>query len=202
MRIFAVIITAAFITAGYSYFSPSFAQGAISAEQATDVILEKVFDEAEKTIIEEYYGQMNKKGKDKDHAKKEGKEKHKDKTSLKGKDKGHKKSDDDEDKKWWKRDKTSSKGKDKKSDGNQSKQMPPGLAKKETLPPGLANHLEKHGTLPPGLAKRDLPSDLLSRLPAAKKGTKRAIVGNDIVLLEEGTEIVLDILKGVVDSAN
>ena len=76
--------------------------------------------------------------------------------------------------------------------------MPPGLAKKSKLPPGLAKHLEKHGTLPPGLEGRDLPDGLLERLPEKKRGTKRIIVDNDIVLIEEGTKIILDILKDII----
>lgn len=78
-----------------------------------------------------------------------------------------------------------------------SKQMPPGLAKRDTLPPGLEKHIEKNGTLPPGLAKRDLPPDLVSRLPALKPGTKRHIVGNDVVLVQEATGLVLDVLENV-----
>jgi hypothetical protein len=85
-------------------------------------------------------------------------------------------------------------GKDK----GKSKQMPPGLAKRDTLPPGLQKHIEKNWTLPPGLAKRDLPSDLVTKLPALRKGTQRKIVGSDVVLIQEATGIVLDILKDVV----
>jgi len=66
------------------------------------------------------------------------------------------------------------------------------------LPPGLAKQLEKNGSLPPGLAKRNLPKDLESRLPKLKKGTHRVIIGNDVVLIEKGTEIILDILKDIV----
>lgn len=80
-----------------------------------------------------------------------------------------------------------------------SKEFPPGLAKKKTLPPGLAKHLEKNGVLPPGLAKRDLPEDLRNRLPESRKGTHRVIVDNDVVLIEKGTEIILDILKDIVE---
>jgi len=78
-----------------------------------------------------------------------------------------------------------------------SGQLPPGLAKRDHLPPGLEKHIEKNGVLPPGLAKRSLPSDLVAKLPAAHPGTERKIVGNDVVLLEQGTGIVLDILEGV-----
>src|SRR5579859_4162240 len=37
--------------------------------------------------------------------------------------------------------------------GHQSN-LPPGLAKKDRLPPGLERQLEQRGTLPPGLQKR------------------------------------------------
>lgn len=87
----------------------------------------------------------------------------------------------------------SSKDKSKKKKG-----LPPGLAKKKELPPGLAKQLEKKGTLPPGLAKRDLPRDLESRLPGRKSIFERIIVGDDILLIERGTQIILDILRGAV----
>ncbi len=77
-----------------------------------------------------------------------------------------------------------------------SGEMPPGLAKKESLPPGLQKHLEKHGKLPPGLEKRNLPPDLEGKLPK-RKGQDRVIVGNDVVLVERATGLVLDILKHV-----
>ncbi|WP_291717614.1 hypothetical protein [Magnetospirillum sp. 64-120] len=76
--------------------------------------------------------------------------------------------------------------------GGKDKKMPPGLAKRDQLPPGLA----KRDTLPPGLAKRDLPSDLERRLSRLPGGYSRKTVGSDIVLIEEATGIVLDILKG------
>lgn len=77
-------------------------------------------------------------------------------------------------------------------DDHKSKKMPPGLAKRDHLPPGLA----KRDTLPPGLAKRDLPSDLERRLSRLPTGYGRKTVGDDIVLIEEATGIIFDILKG------
>jgi hypothetical protein len=85
-----------------------------------------------------------------------------------------------------------------KSNGKgNSRKMPPGLAKREHLPPGLERQLEKNGTLPPGLAKRDLPPDLVSRLPRRPPGIERKIVGTDVVLVEQATGVILDILRGV-----
>ncbi len=81
---------------------------------------------------------------------------------------------------------------------NKKKGLPPGLAKKEKLPQGLAKQLEKNGTLPPGLAKRDLPADLESELPDPVEGLERAIVDNTVVLVEKATGRIIDILKDVV----
>ena len=58
--------------------------------------------------------------------------------------------------------------------------------------------MERNGTLPPGLAKRDLPTDLEAKLPEAEAGRKRVIVDNDVVLIEQATGRILDILKDVV----
>src|ERR1019366_4904676 len=46
--------------------------------------------------------------------------------------------------------------------------LPPGLAKKDRLPPGLERQLELRGTLPPGLRGRiyAVPPDLERELPS------------------------------------
>ena len=85
----------------------------------------------------------------------------------------------------------------KKGKGNK-RGLPPGLAKKKRLPPGLARQLERKGKLPPGLAKRELPRRLDNHLPDPWPGTERKIVGNDVVLLEKGTDLILDVLRNVV----
>ena len=66
------------------------------------------------------------------------------------------------------------------------------------LPPGLQKHLDKHGTLPPGLAKKQLPPGLAKRLGAPWSGLERLIVGDDVVLVEEATGVVIDIIKDIV----
>jgi len=76
-----------------------------------------------------------------------------------------------------------------------SGRLPPGLAKKDRLPPGLEKHLEKSGRLPPGLEKRLLPDELSSRLPRRDNNTIRRIVGDDVVLLDAATDLVLDIIR-------
>src|SRR5262249_41113633 len=56
-------------------------------------------------------------------------------------------------------------GRDYKKHKNKHRGLPPGLAKKGTLPPGLAKQLARNGHLPPGLEKRSLPDDLIVQLP-------------------------------------
>ncbi len=73
-----------------------------------------------------------------------------------------------------------------------------GRGKNKRMPPGLARQLEKNGTLPPGLARRELPAGLASRLPPRGSNQERVIVDNDVVLIEKGTGIILDILKDVI----
>ncbi len=85
----------------------------------------------------------------------------------------------------------------KKAKGGKGGGLPPGLAKRERLPPGLQRQLVKNGTLPPGISKRALPLGLNSRLGPIPAGTERVIVGGDIALVEIATGVILDILKDV-----
>jgi len=75
--------------------------------------------------------------------------------------------------------------------------LPPGLAKKQRLPPGLRKHLARHGELPPGLSSYRLPHDLDRRLARLPTGYVRLAVGTDIVLLHERTHLILDIVQDV-----
>lgn len=69
--------------------------------------------------------------------------------------------------------------------------------KTKRLPPGIAKNLERGKPLPPGIAKRGLPTDLEGRLPKLRDGLERIIVGDDVTIVEEGTRIVVDILRDV-----
>ncbi len=73
--------------------------------------------------------------------------------------------------------------------------LPPGLANRQHLPPGLQKHIERTGRLPPGLEKRQLPGDLRALLPI-RSGQDFRVVGNDIVLIEIATNVILDVMKG------
>ncbi len=73
--------------------------------------------------------------------------------------------------------------------------LPPGLAKREQLPPGLQKQVERNGTLPPGLQTRSLPPELERQLSPVPKGYVRAEVGADVVLMDGNTRVVVDVVK-------
>lgn len=84
-----------------------------------------------------------------------------------------------------------------KGEGGRGKGLPPGLAKKGKLPPGLQKQLERNGRLPPGLAANPLPYEAVINLPPPLNGTDRVIVDTSVVLLEKGTGVILDVLEDV-----
>jgi hypothetical protein len=73
--------------------------------------------------------------------------------------------------------------------------LPPGLAKKDRLPPGLEKQLVRRGTLPPGLQKKmyPCPEELERRLPPPPPDCANVVIGGHIVLLNRRTNIVVDI---------
>ena len=79
----------------------------------------------------------------------------------------------------------------KKYKGN----LPPGLAKRETLPPGLAKQLARNGHLPPGLEKRGLPNDLLAELPRLQPQYRYVIIDNKVMLIRAASNLILDVLE-------
>jgi len=79
------------------------------------------------------------------------------------------------------------------------KGLPPGLAKKDDLPPGLAKQLKRNGSLPPGLEKRiqPLPPELEVRLPRRPESHKRVILAGAVILIDERIGKILDVLGDV-----
>ena len=73
--------------------------------------------------------------------------------------------------------------------------LPPGLAKRDQLPPGLEKQLVRRGTLPPGLQKRlqPCPEDLERRLPPPPADCAHVLIGGHIVLLNRRTNLVVEI---------
>src|SRR5262245_19873822 len=77
---------------------------------------------------------------------------------------------------------------------NKNKGLPPGLAKKGTLPPGLAKQLARNGHLPPGLERRSLPHDLVVQLPPLQPAYRYVIVDNRVLLIQAASNLILDAL--------
>jgi hypothetical protein len=79
------------------------------------------------------------------------------------------------------------------------KGLPPGLAKKDHLPPGLQRQLVRNGKLPPGLQKKiqPLPHQLEVRLPRIPDGRRRVVIAGNVILLEETTAAILDVIEAV-----
>lgn len=73
--------------------------------------------------------------------------------------------------------------------------LPPGLAKKDRLPPGLEKQLVRNGTLPPGLQKRLYPApvELERRLPPPPPDCAHALISGHIVLLNRKTNLIVDV---------
>jgi hypothetical protein len=73
--------------------------------------------------------------------------------------------------------------------------LPPGLAKKDRLPPGLERQLELRGTLPPGLRGRiyAVPVDLERELPPTPPNCEHVFIGGHVVLLNRRTFVVVDV---------
>lgn len=81
---------------------------------------------------------------------------------------------------------------------DEPKGLPPGLAKKGKIPPGIAKQIAEGKRIPYGTVVYRDPDLLLNRLGQPHPGTYRAIIGNDYVLLERGTDIVIDVIRDVV----
>jgi len=81
------------------------------------------------------------------------------------------------------------KGKDKSKDKSK---------KKETAKAQPALNLQPGGVLPSGAPRRALPKDLESKLPKPASGQQRVIVGNDVVLIEQKSGRVVDVMPGAV----
>jgi hypothetical protein len=75
--------------------------------------------------------------------------------------------------------------------------LPPGLAKKDRLPPGLEKQLVRRGTLPPGLQKRiePCPREVERMLPPPPPDCANVLIGGHIVLFNKKTNIVIDVFN-------
>jgi Ni/Co efflux regulator RcnB len=73
--------------------------------------------------------------------------------------------------------------------------LPPGLAKRDRLPPGLEAQLVVRGTLPPGLQKKmqPCPSELERVLPPPAPGYVHVVIGGNLVLLNRANFQIADV---------
>jgi Ni/Co efflux regulator RcnB len=73
--------------------------------------------------------------------------------------------------------------------------LPPGLAKRDTLPPGLQRQLVVNGTLPPGLRRQmhPCPVEVETYLPPAPVGYVHTVVGGNIVLVNRKSFLIVDV---------
>jgi len=78
--------------------------------------------------------------------------------------------------------------------------LPPGLAKRETLPPGLEKQLQRKGKLPPGLEKKlqPMPPALEKQLVVLPTGYRRVVIGDNVIVMNVDTSIVYDIVRSVI----
>lgn len=153
------------------------AQAASSpAEQAGQRVLERIFTEAEKAMIEEYFGSGTDRGSAHEQCPRDGKCK---KCKHHGNKEHH--------------------GHSKHGEKHSKKENCAHGAMKAQgkLPPGLEKQLRRNGHLPPGLEGRSLPPGLAKRLPPPAHGTERRIIGDDVVLVDTATQVILDVIRNV-----
>ena len=75
--------------------------------------------------------------------------------------------------------------------------LPPGLAKRDRLPPGLQRQLIVNGTLPPGLrgSMRPCPRELEVMLPPPPANYVHVVIGGNLVLYNRANFQVADVFR-------
>ena len=77
--------------------------------------------------------------------------------------------------------------------------LPPGLAKRQSLPPGLEKQLRERGELPPGLQKRltAVPSPLAARLPSLPPYYSRYFAGSDLLVVDTRSNRIVSVIPNI-----
>lgn len=80
--------------------------------------------------------------------------------------------------------------------------LPPGLAKRQSLPPGLEKQLHERGELPPGLQKKwvGVPGNLSARLPPMPPYYHRYFAGDDLVVVDTRNNTIAYLIRDVLRS--
>ena len=77
--------------------------------------------------------------------------------------------------------------------------LPPGLAKRDRLAPGLAKQLRERGHLPPGLRKKltPVPAPLVVLLPVVPRYETRYFAGRDLLIIDNRSGRIVSIIRDV-----
>jgi hypothetical protein len=77
--------------------------------------------------------------------------------------------------------------------------LPPGLAKRQSLPPGLRKQLRERGSLPPGLQKHLVlvEGPLVIRLPPVPAYYHRYFAGDDLIVVDTRTNRIVALVRDV-----
>jgi len=77
------------------------------------------------------------------------------------------------------------------------KGLPPGLAKRDRLPPGLEKKLVRGGKLPPGLQKKiqPLPIEIERQLHVLPTGYRRVFIAGNAVIMDPRTSLIYDVVR-------
>jgi hypothetical protein len=75
--------------------------------------------------------------------------------------------------------------------------LPPGLAKRDRLPPGLERQLVVNGTLPPGLQRKmqPCPHELEAMLPPPPPNYVHVVIGGNLVMYNRATLQIGDVFR-------
>ena len=77
--------------------------------------------------------------------------------------------------------------------------LPPGLAKKDKLPPGHAWRARLNQPIHDEARWRYLPYDLEQRLTRLPSEYARVVIGTDVAIMNVRTRVVVDILEDITD---
>jgi hypothetical protein len=86
-------------------------------------------------------------------------------------------------------------GNKNKKSKHKHKDMPPGIAKKDSLPPGIYKQLVRNGQIPPDVVYHPLPPDLIVQLPPLAPAYQYVIVDDRVLLIQAATRAILDVLQ-------
>jgi hypothetical protein len=79
--------------------------------------------------------------------------------------------------------------------------LPPGLAKRRTLPPGLRQQLHEKGALPPGLREyyTPVPAEWNTRFPAIPVYYTRYFVDRDLIIIDTRNDTLVSLIRDLLN---